>query len=62
MSKNTDKTRGCEGKKRYWFFRRAERAASAMAEREREPFHAYHCKLCHRFHIGSHFRRPKVIA
>lgn len=60
MSANTDDTRGCTGKKRYWFFRSAERAASAIAEREREPFHAYHCRRCNRFHVGSHFRSAKV--
>jgi hypothetical protein len=59
VSRNTDPTRHCGGKKRYWFFRSAERAASAIAAKEREPFHAYHCRHCNRFHVGSHFRtRP----
>ena len=60
MSGNTDAGSSCLGKKRYWFFRRAERAARAMAEREGESFHAYHCRGCHRFHVGSHFRNLKV--
>lgn len=60
MSKNTDVTRGCTGKKRYWFFRTAKRAARFVAKQEGEPFHAYHCEQCHRFHVGSHFRTPKV--
>jgi hypothetical protein len=61
LSSNTDETRGCKGKKRYWFYRRAVRAARAIAELEGEPFHAYHCRHCHRFHVGSHIRAAKVM-
>lgn len=61
MSKNTDPTRGCDGKAKYWTFARAERAAKKSAKALEEPMHAYKCVHCNRFHVGGHNRvlRPK---
>lgn len=59
MSRNTDPTRGCTGKKKYRSFSYAEVIAGRSAETNGEPMHAYHCKHCNAFHVGAHFRRKK---
>lgn len=53
MSRNTDHTRGCTGKKKYRSFSYAEVIATRSAQRSEDPMHAYHCKHCNGFHVGT---------
>lgn len=61
MSINTDPSLGCKGKKPYRSFVFAELVASRSAKRNGEPMHAYHCKRCNKFHVGTHhvLKRPE---
>lgn len=59
MSVNSDPTSGCIGKTKYRVFRRAELAAARSAKASEEPMHAYKCRRCNRFHVGSHLQRKK---
>lgn len=59
MSRNTDPTRGCGGKKKYRAFSYAEIVAARLSEANNEPMHAYHCKHCNALHVGAHARRKR---
>jgi hypothetical protein len=58
VSANTDPA-GCTGKKRYRSFVAAEVAALRSAKSNEAPMHAYHCRPCNSFHVGTHFAPKK---
>lgn len=52
---------GCEGKRRWDSFTEARNAASSASRNNGEPMAAYHCTLCHGFHIGgSHLEAARL--
>lgn len=44
---------GCHGKKPYRSRERATERARKMRDKYGVPFEAYHCRLCHAWHIGG---------
>jgi hypothetical protein len=52
MSRNTDPTHGCGGKRRYTTFERAQKDAMHTSRANEEPMHAYKCVPCNGFHVG----------
>ncbi len=43
----------CDGKRKFLTFTDAKGAAKNAARNNGEPMHAYHCRACHKFHIGN---------
>lgn len=60
---NADPSQGCAGKKIYRSFAYAEVIAKRSSQRNDEPMRAYHCRHCHKFHVGTramHKSKPRV--
>lgn len=60
VSKNTDPSRGCEGKQRFATFRQAQRFAKlARARKKHQRFEPYRCSNCQGFHFGHKILRSR---
>ena len=44
---------GCTGKRQFQTFTTAKGAAKNAARNNNEPMRPYHCRSCHKFHIGN---------
>lgn len=44
---------GCTGKLAFLQFAEADRRAKRIRERTGDPVAAYHCRHCHRYHVGG---------
>jgi hypothetical protein len=54
---------GCDGKKVYRSFSYAEVIAHRLSRANEEPMRAYHCRSCHKFHVGTrgmHKIKPRI--
>ena len=48
-----DHVPGCTGKQSFATQKQAARRAKLMRRKHHEPLTEYHCKHCHKFHIGG---------
>lgn len=60
LSKNTDPSRGCDGKQRFLTYGQAERVAKQSRFRNQRRMAVYHCHHCAGFHFGNKLRNRRL--
>jgi hypothetical protein len=60
-SRNSDPSRGCEGKQRFKTYGAAERTAKMVRDFKNGKTGAYKCRNCHGFHVGNNNIKHKSV-